>query len=143
MISTSMWERENIHPIYCVFSPLFRDISNLDYTFRVCLDRTYFAETENKKYYSKIIFKCMNSVVGPIFNEKVAETWNLWVYELCTNALFTVEKSTFAVTVLWTVVTLLPETREKKKKSEFINADAALQYINCFTKTLQDWHFML
>ena len=116
MISTSMWERENIHPIYCVFSPLFRDISNLDYTFRVCLDRTYFAETENKKYYSKIIFKCMNSVVGPIFNEKVAETWNLWVYEQCTNALFTVEKSTFAVTVQWTVVTLLPETREKKKK---------------------------
>ena len=143
MISTSMWERENIHPIYCVFSPLFRDISNLDYTFRVCLDRTYFAETENKKYYSKIIFKCMNSVVGPIFNEKVAETWNLWVYEQCTNALFTVKKWTFAVTVQWTVATLLPETREKKKKSEFINADAALQYINCFTKTLQDWHFML
>ena len=26
------------------------------------------AETENWKYCSKIIFKCVNSVVGPIFN---------------------------------------------------------------------------
>ena len=99
VISTSMWERENIHLIYCVFSPLFRDINNLDSTFRVCLDITYFAETENRKYYSKIIFKCVNSVVEPIFNEKVPETWNLWVYEQCMNALFTVEKSTFACTV--------------------------------------------
>ena len=45
----------------------------------VCLDRTYFAEIENWKHYSKIIFKCVNSTVGPIFNEKVAEKWNLWV----------------------------------------------------------------
>ena len=30
----------------------------------------------------------MNSVVGPIFNEKVAEKWNLWVHEQCTDALF-------------------------------------------------------
>ena len=37
------------------------------------LDKTYFAETKNKKHCSKIIFKCVNSVVGPIFNEKVAE----------------------------------------------------------------------
>ena len=34
---------------------------------------------ENWKHYSKIIFKCMNSTVGPIFNEKVDEEWNLWV----------------------------------------------------------------
>ena len=40
---------------------------------RVCLDRTYFAETENwkLKHCSKIIFKCVNSNVGPNFNEKV------------------------------------------------------------------------
>ena len=45
-----------------------------------------FAETENWnwKHCSKIIFKCMNSIVGPIFNEKVAEKWNLWVREQCT-----------------------------------------------------------
>ena len=63
-------------------------------TFRVCLDRTYFAETENWKYCSKIIFKCVNSAVRLIFNEKVAEKWNLWVRKQYTDALFTVEKST-------------------------------------------------
>ena len=41
----------------------------------------------------------MNSAVGPIFNEKVTEKWNLWVYEQYTDALFTVEKSTFAATI--------------------------------------------
>ena len=30
---------------------------------------------------SKIIFKCVNSIVGPIFNEKVVKKWNLWVHE--------------------------------------------------------------
>ena len=30
---------------------------------------------------SKIIFKCVNSTVGPIFNEKVTKKWNLWVHE--------------------------------------------------------------
>ena len=28
---------------------------------------------ENKKHCSKINFKCVNSTVGPIFNEKVVE----------------------------------------------------------------------
>ena len=45
--------------------------------FRVCLDRTYFAE--NWKNCSKIIFKCVNSAVRHIFNEKVDEKWSLWV----------------------------------------------------------------
>ena len=40
----------------------------------------------------------MNSTVGLIFNEKVAEKCNLWVREQCTNVLFTVEKSTSAAT---------------------------------------------
>ena len=30
---------------------------------------------------SKIIFKCVNSIVGPIFNEKVVKKWNLWVHK--------------------------------------------------------------
>ena len=39
---------------------------------KVRLDTTYF--TENLKYCSKIIFKCVNNIVGPIFNEKVAKS---------------------------------------------------------------------
>ena len=31
----------------------------------------------------------MNSIVGSIFNEKVAEKWNLWVYKQCIDALLT------------------------------------------------------
>ena len=31
-------------------------------------------------YCSKIIFKCINSTVGPIFNEKIAKKWNLLVH---------------------------------------------------------------
>ena len=46
-----------------------------------------------------VIFKCVNSAVGPIFNEKVAKKWNLWVHKQYTDTLFTAEKSTFAVTV--------------------------------------------
>ena len=45
--------------------------------FKVRLDKTYFVEIENWKHCSKIIFKCVNSVVGLIFNEKVAEKWSL------------------------------------------------------------------
>ena len=73
----------------------------------IYLDRTYFAETENWKHCSKIIFKCVNSAMRPIFNEKVAEKWDLWVREQCTDVLFTVKKSTFAATVQWTVAALL------------------------------------
>ena len=46
---------------------------HLDYNVSSLVDRIYFAETENRKYCNKIIFKCMNSTVRPIFNEKVAE----------------------------------------------------------------------
>ena len=55
----------------------------------------------------------MNSTVGPIFNEKVAEKWNLWVREQCTDILFTVEKSTNAG---W---------KKKKKNVENVNAVSA------------------
>ena len=37
----------------------------------MCLDTVYFVE--NWKYCSKIIFKFVNSTVGPIFNEKVVK----------------------------------------------------------------------
>ena len=78
----------------------------LNCNLRVCLDRTYFAETENRKHCNKIIFKCMNSAVGPIFNEKVTEKWNLWVHKQCTDTLFKDKKSTSAA------------TKKKKKKAE-------------------------
>ena len=46
---------------------------------RVYLDRTYFVETENWKLKtrSKIICKCVNSAMRPIFNEKVIKIWYL------------------------------------------------------------------
>ena len=39
-----------------------------------------FAETENWnwKHCSEIVFKCVNSTVRLIFNEKLTEKWNLW-----------------------------------------------------------------
>ena len=39
---------------------------------------------KTEKHCSKIIFKYVNNTVGPIFNKKVAEKWNLWVREKCT-----------------------------------------------------------
>ena len=45
------------------------------------------------------MFKYVNSAVGPIFNEKITEKWNLWIREQCTGALFTMKKSTFAAIV--------------------------------------------
>ena len=53
----------------------------------VCLDRTYFVETENWKHCSKIIFKYVNSIMRLIFNEKVDKKWSLWdlwTVHLCT-----------------------------------------------------------
>ena len=56
-------------------------------------------KTENWKHCSKIIFKCVNSVVGPIFNEKIDKKWNLWVHEQYTDALFTKDGSKVVATV--------------------------------------------
>ena len=46
---------------------------------RVCLDtaENWKLKLKTEKYCSKLIFKCVNSTVGPIFNEKVVEKWNL------------------------------------------------------------------
>ena len=46
------------------------------FSYRVRLDTVYFCW--NWKHCSEIIFKCVNSAVGPIFNEKVVEKYNLW-----------------------------------------------------------------
>ena len=85
----------------CVFSVIvlhssqFTKINNL----RVYLDRIYFAETKNWKHCSKIIFKCVNSAVGPIFNEKINKKWNLWVHKQCMDTLFTEDWSKVVATV--------------------------------------------
>ena len=84
---------------------------------RVCLDRTYFAETKNWKYYSIIIFKCVNSAVGPIFNKKIDKKWNLWVHEQYIDALFTENWSKVPATVHVPYMNsnrLWGKTREKK-----------------------------
>ena len=43
----------------------------------VCLDTAYVVE--NWKCCSKIIFKCVNSAVEPIFNESFVEKKSLWI----------------------------------------------------------------
>ena len=48
--------------------------------------------------------------MGPIFNKKVAEKWNVWVRKQCICALFIVD------------LVILCGCKKKKKKSE--NADA-------------------
>ena len=74
------------------------------------LDIAYFAE--NWKYYSKINFKCVNSVVGPIFNESFAEKSGLWVP-------WTVHETH------WTVHNHMKRSSQKKKKRKRQNVDAS------------------
>ena len=83
----------------------------------VCLDWVYFHW--NWKYCSEIIFKCVNSVVEPIFNEKVAEKWSLWVP--CIDVLKMVEKQNFRLLFMhytWTVAFVSNYACKKKKKKK-------------------------
>ena len=70
-------------------------------------------KTENWKHCSKINFKCVNSTMEPIFNEKIVKKWYLWIreqYIQYMNTLFTVEKSTLNSS------RKPPETHAKKEK---------------------------
>ena len=63
----------------------------------------------------------------PIFNEKVAEKWNLWVYEqcmMCTDWLKKIEKSKFVATVHWTVAADSQTHAKKKNKTQTSNVNA-------------------
>ena len=88
------------HSIHTYFEIMFSkyDLNSRDYGF-VWIE-LIFAETENWKHCSKIIFKCVNSTVRPIFNifkyvnsaTIVREQWFLslhskfmWFYCLCTK----------------------------------------------------------
>ena len=62
-----------------------RRITETDIIWKIIQNLTIFLKfrldswkLKTKKYCNKIIFKCMNSTVGLIFNEKIAEKWNLW-----------------------------------------------------------------
>ena len=86
-----------------------------------------------EKYCSKIIFKCVNSTVGPIFNEKVAEKWNLWIceqYMMCFDWLKKVWKVKICGYCLlnstWTVTASLKNVWKKKKKKKGKTANALI-----------------
>ena len=73
---------------------------------RVRLDTAENWKLKTEKHCSKIIFKCVNSTVRPIFNEKVLKS------EICRSVNSTqcaligwkkLEKSNFTATVHWTV----------------------------------------
>ena len=63
--------------------------------------------------------------MGPIFNEKIAEKWNLWVreqYTMCTDWLKKVRKVKLwgycSLNSAWTVAASLTQEEKKKKKKE-------------------------
>ena len=67
---------------------------------------------------SKIIFKCVNSTMGPIFNEKIDKKWNLWVHEQCKNhcSLKKVNICGYCLcNSVWTVTAFLQKRMKKKK----------------------------
>ena len=69
---------ECMNLLVVLFSPikiLFISLS-LSLSLWVRLNTAYFCW--NWKHCSEIIFKCVNSAVKPIFNEKVVENCNLW-----------------------------------------------------------------
>ena len=75
-------------------------------------------------HYSKIIFKYVNSTVGPIFNEKVAKKWNLWVHEqymiiVCCRKVNICGYC--SLNSIWTVTAFCQNAWKKKKKRQ--NAD--------------------
>ena len=92
---------------------------------------------------SKIIFKSVNSVVEPIFNEKIDKKWNLWVREQCTDALFIENWSKIAATVhvpymnsnrLWGEQRVKKKKRKGKTQKQNANANPNITYIYCGEK---------
>ena len=70
---------------------------------------------------SKIIFKCVNSTVGPIFNEKVAKKWNLWVHKQYMITVCCRKVNIYGYCLLnstWTVTAFCQNAWKKKKKEQ-------------------------
>ena len=77
-------------------------------------------KVKTEKHYRKIIFKCVNSTVRPIFNKKVTENWNLWIRKqctICTDWLKRVRKVKLCGYCSWTVAISLTNACKKKKKA--------------------------
>ena len=88
-------------------------------TLRVYLDATYFAE--NWKHCSKIIFKCMNSVMELIFNEKVARKKKVCgSHEQCTGptGMYCPPLILLVWTIHWQTKSKRNTSPKKKKKSK-------------------------
>ena len=94
---------------------------------RIRLDTIYFAETENWKHCSKIIFKYVNIAVGPIFNESFVEKRGLWVpwtvHETCWNSVDPLLKKIKK-----------NKKKKKKKKTQMHAVNAVSKQILNFTK---------
>ena len=86
---------------------------------------------------SKIIFKCVNNTVGPIFNEKIDKKWNLWVREQCTDVLFTENWSKVTATVHVRYINssrnIWPVLREQCIRALFTDPQISF-FINFFIK---------
>ena len=89
----------------------------------VSLDTAYFVE--NWKYYSKIIFKCMNNAVGLIFNESFVKKKVCDSQEQCMESLESTKRAS--------------QWRKKKKKKRW-NADALC--FNCTQTNTENPVFM-
>ena len=102
---------------------------------RVCLDWAYFYL--NWKHCNEIIFKCVNSIVGPIFNKKVTKKYNLWDREQYIYVLFIVDK--FNYCGLEKKKKKKEENVEKKRRCEFHckpNGHAILKFLKNMVKSL-------
>ena len=67
----------------------------------------FLLKTENWKHFSKTIFKCVNSAVEPIFNEKMAEK--------CMNS---TKQCVNSNCIVWTVTSVLQLKRVQRKKKK-------------------------
>ena len=103
----------------------------LDYKGSVWIE-LIFTETENWnwKHCSKINFKCINNVMGPIFNKKVIENCNLW--DPWTVHGYTVHS--------WQVNYY---GLKKKKKKRLQNTNAILSWIQTRTRIEKRWFWLM
>ena len=94
----------------------------------VCLNTTYF--TENWKYCSKIIFKCVKSAVRPIFNENFVKKRGFWVP-------WTVHGTHWKSTLLADTF-FSKKINKKERKIQTLGIKSSIQM---GIKTYLDWEF--
>ena len=135
-------EREREREVWTCFA-LWNQKSSLDFG-RICKDFDLHLgsvwiglillklKTYCWNHCSKIIFKCVNSTVGPIFNEKVAKMWNLWVHEQYMITGYCSLNSTWTVTAFYQNAWMI----KKKKKKKRQNADVGGKRGSKHTHTL-------